>query len=202
MVYPSLEICLQIPLPTSLESLHCHGGRASSLINENRKYCCFINNNQIYDRLKLFLLAHKHGAVDSYGKLYNNTENGLPVRGSELSKLEILDHYWLTIAFENSFYPGYNTEKIIHPYSRGCLPFYNGGLDQTIFNAKSMFYLKDYDSYGDMIDDAYLTVTTREHLHEKLSQPLFIGNKIPSRFYPSSYLQSICDRIDLNGLID
>jgi len=174
--------------------------RIDQLITQKRGKCCFINNNEIYDRVKLYLMLSSRIDVDSYGKLYNNQPGGIALRGSERDKLDVLEKYWLTIAFENSYYPGYNTEKIIHPFAVGCIPFYNGGLDIRTFNSESLFFLPNYRSYGHMIDSALSTISSRSSLLRKLSEPLFVDNKIPDRFLPQAVLSSICDRIDLDSV--
>ncbi|HEY5226619.1 MAG TPA: glycosyltransferase family 10, partial [Methylovirgula sp.] len=40
------------------------------------------------------------------------------------SKYEILPGYRFNLCFENSIFPGYYTEKIVHAWAAGCIPLY------------------------------------------------------------------------------
>lgn len=116
----------------------------------NRKFCLFLNNNPIEDRLQLFNLLQEKIHVDSYGTLQNNT--GKTLRGTQQNKVFLLHDYKFNIAFENCYHPGYVTEKIIEPFEAGCIPLYNGGEKvKEYFNEKSYLYLKDYKTMEDYV---------------------------------------------------
>jgi len=157
------------------------------------KFCCFINNNPIEDRVNLFNGLHSYKHVDSYGYLYNNV--GYALRGSEKAKIDVVNHYKFTIAFENSFYPGYITEKLVQPYSVGSIPIYSGGLDETVFNKKSMVYRGDYQSIQDVIDEVKKIDQNDDLYQEYMSEPLFNENRIPDCFRPENVLKWIEERL-------
>jgi len=163
---------------------------------KDRKFCAFINNNQIEDRIKLFQELHKNEHVDSFGYLLNNTSKAL--RGSQYDKVKLLEDYKFTIAFENSYHQGYNTEKITEPLESGCIPLYNGGERvKEYFNPPSFIYYKDFkdiQSYTEHI----LKVHREQALYEEmvLCSPLNL-EKIYNDFDPSVILDKILERLDL-----
>ena len=115
------------------------------------KFCAFINNNPIKNRMKIFELLSKYKKVDSYGNLFNNV--GTVLRGSEQAKIDILKDYRFTIAFENSYHSGYNTEKIIQPLSVNCIPLYWGGEQvKDYFNMSKIVFADNFTSLEHMAE--------------------------------------------------
>ena len=155
--------------------------------------CCFMNNNPMEDRVKLYKSLSSRIKVNSYGKLFNNV--GYLLRGHEGDKCEIVKSHRFTISYENSYRHGYNTEKIIHPYSVGSIGIYSGGLDRTIFNSRALFFNEDYESEEDMIDDLIECSKNPIYFKEKVNEPLFIDDRLPSRLKPVSVLSWINERI-------
>lgn len=141
--------------PKSLPSnptFHCS---ISDLLNPGKikktKFCAFINNNPIDDRLKMFELLSSYKKVDSYGGLNNNVGGAL--RGSEEAKIRTIRDYKFTIAFENSYHPGYNTEKIIQPLSVNTIPLYKGGEKvKDYFNMNKVIYANNFSSLENMAE--------------------------------------------------
>lgn len=153
---------------------------------DQRKEMIFINNNFIKDRVKLFLRLQSLIHIDSYGKIFNN-QNG-PIRGSELDKHLILQNYRCTIALENSFYPGYITEKIIQPYAAGCIPIYRGGFDSNTFNPLSMILYDTYSNLDDLVNEVVSVCTNKNKWESYSKQPLFKDNQIPYQYTPCAVL--------------
>jgi len=119
-------------------------------VYKKTKFCAFINNNPIQDRLDIFHILSQYKKVDSYGKLHNNM--GFNLRGSEEDKINLLKDYKFTIAFENSFHDGYNTEKIIQPLSVGCIPLYKGGEKwKKYFNSNLVFNFNDRNNWENLV---------------------------------------------------
>ena len=178
---------------------------------KDRKFCAFINNNPIEDRIKLFhglsdiaCLTSCDGSrlpdfkeqVDSFGSLFNNT--GSALRGSQYDKVKLLERYKFTIAFENSYHPGYNTEKIIEPLESGCIPLYNGGERvRDYFNPKSFLYYKDYTSTDKYIS-AVLHICQNKDLYESivLQAPLNL-DKIEKDLSPTIILNKVLNLLNL-----
>ena len=146
----------------------------------------FINNNPIEDRIELFNKLSKYSRVDSYGSLFNNT--GGPIRGSEETKLKILEDHLFTISYENSIRTGYNTEKIIHPYSVNCMGIYSGGIDYSIFSGEGIVDAKAYDNFELMCNHIYEIAQNKEKWINAMIRPLFNNNKLPDDLLPLKVL--------------
>jgi hypothetical protein len=97
---------------------------------------------QLHDkRLDLIVELANRNAVDIFGRGWQNLEN-LPLfqaarlenirsifHGICENKHDLLGQYKFTIAFENTAYPGYVTEKIIDAMVAGSVPIYLGAPD-------------------------------------------------------------------------
>lgn len=182
------------PLPSNpTYHVNLSGLTARTNVIGEKKFCCFINNNPIKNRMELFSGLSRHKKVDSYGSLLNNV--GYDLRGSEEDKIKVLQNYKFSIAYENSHFPGYITEKIIHPYSVGSIAIYSGGFDREVFNNRSMVLREDYSTLQDMIDRVIDIDENDDLYQEYLSQPLFVGDRIGDQFYPDRVLRWIEDRL-------
>lgn len=106
--------------------------------------CCIINRysekkglNLLNERIKF---VNAFGTdIDIFGAVPGNEINKWKsysnYYGSVKNKIKTLMNYNFTIAFENSDYPGYITEKVIHAFVAGTIPLYWGGgeyLKETI----------------------------------------------------------------------
>lgn len=84
---------------------------------------CFIGNN--YEPFRAFALEKLEELgiiVDKYGSQTKPVSD----------KHSLLQKYKYTLCFENSYFPGYTTEKPVHSYLAGCRSLYWGGLDPII----------------------------------------------------------------------
>ena len=165
-------------------------------LKKERKFCAFINNNPIQDRMDLFNHLHSRKHIDSFGKLLNNT--GAALRGSQKDKVDLLWDYKFTISFENSYHAGYNTEKITEPMEVGCIPIYNGGERvKEYFNPDSFIDFKDFTSI-EKLSNRILEIDSDKDLYEHmvLAPPLKM-DKIMKDFKPSTVLNKILTALDL-----
>jgi len=138
----------------------------------NRKFCNFIYSNcHAKERIEFMNQLSKYKSVDSGGTTINNI--GFFVK----NKLEWLKEYKFTIAFENVSYPGYTTEKILHPLATKSIPIYWGNpLVYKDFNPKAFINCNDYNNFDEVIkrvieldndDDQYLAM---------LREPAFVND--------------------------
>ena len=104
------------------------------------KFCCMVvSNPNSKKRLEFFKNLSEFKQVDSGGAVLNN------IGGRVKNKLEFIKDYKFVIAFENSSYEGYTTEKILEPISMNCIPIYWGNkLVDKDFNPKRFI---NYDSF-------------------------------------------------------
>jgi hypothetical protein len=110
---------------------------------QKRKFCTFIQGNgNCKFRNNYFTLLNKIEKVDSYGTLFNNTGIKLDRSG----KIQKTKEYKFQLAFENSEYDGYVSEKIIDAFKSDIIPIYWGGTKiSNEFNPSSFI---DVNSLG------------------------------------------------------
>jgi hypothetical protein len=118
----------------------------------------------------------KYKKVDSGGRALNNI--GYLVG----NKLEFIKDYKFTIAFENSEYPGYTTEKLVHPKLVDSIPLYWGNPSVSKdWNTKSFISLYDFKSINEFIDfvksvdnddNLYYKILSESHFNEVKSRDL------------------------------
>jgi hypothetical protein len=89
------------------------------------RFCNFVYSNAgAKERIAFFEMLSKYKRVDSGGAVLNN------MNGSRVGdKVTFLEEYKFTIAFENSRYPGYISEKIVEPMLSNSIPIYWGCRD-------------------------------------------------------------------------
>ena len=102
---------------------------------ESRKFCTFVQGNGNCEfRNNFFFNLGKIEKVDSFGPLFNNTGQTLGRDG----KIETTKSYKFALAFENSEYDGYVSEKIVDAFKSDIIPLYWGGSKVSQeFNDKS-----------------------------------------------------------------
>lgn len=149
------------------------------------KFCNFIYNNHVPFRNKLFkkLSAYKH--IDAPGKCMNNmspvshndTNKSRSSNDWEIEKINFIKPYKFSIACENKFKDGYNTDRIIHSYLAGSIPIYYG--DNKInndFNPKSFINVSDCEYVKDAIEKISKIDNDDKLYNEMLNQPLLNKN--------------------------
>ena len=139
-------------------------------------FCSFVVSNatESEERINFFHELSKYKQVSSGGKYANNV--GGPVE----NKRDFISRYLFNIAFENSSYPGYTTEKIAEPWLEGCIPIYWGDPEITRdINPGCFINVHDFDCFDAAI--AYIKeVDVSPELQTKyLSAPFFRNNEVP-----------------------
>ena len=130
--------------------------------SHRRKSVAFIGNNaEPFRRHIITILRRNNIPVDEYGSHTN------PVA----DKIALLNEYKLVICPENSFHPGYTTEKLIHPFLAGCYMIYWGAADHLSLHDRS--YILNVST---TLDDKSLVAHARlvlEKCGNCLIEPLF-----------------------------
>lgn len=178
--------------------LYAFYGDVKSLINSRKniteilksktKFCCFIvSNPNSKTRNNFFKELSKIKHVDSGGSLYNN------IGGLVENKREFIRNYKFVIAFENSSFPGYVTEKIFEPLMEDCVPIYWGspviGKD---FNPKRFINSHDFPSFDEVIKHVIEVDNDDEKYLQYLKETAF-NNDEP---YESLKKENILNRLD------
>jgi len=104
---------------------------------QNRKFCSVVvSNNYLVEpsREEIFRKISEYKRVDSGGRAFNNI--GIPEGVKD--KAAFISGYKFNIAYENSIYSGYTTEKIVQAFAAGTIPIYAGDprVDE-LFNPES-----------------------------------------------------------------
>ena len=138
-----------------------------------RKFCSYVVSNNIGapERSRFFHLLSEYKKVDSGGRWENNVGGPVP------NKLDFIKDYKFNIAFENSMYDGYTTEKIMEPMLVNSLPIYWGNrLINKDFNPASFINVSDFPSLEaavehivmlDNNDDMYLSILSKPWFNDE-----------------------------------
>lgn len=150
----------------------------------NRKFCNFVYSNEkdgnaveLRKRFAKKLMEYKQ--VDCPGKVLHNIDTDIPPREGdwEAGKIDFLSRYKFTIAFENSSYIGYATEKLTDPFSAQSIPIYWGNPKVAEdFNTNAFICCNGYEDDFDAIikriieldtdDDKYLQMLRQNPMSE------------------------------------
>ena len=160
------------------------------------------------ERDRFFGLLNRRKAVDSLGSHLNNT-GPLPTEKGRFgdnffsSSIEIKSSYRFSIAFENTTYPEYTSEKIITSMLAGTIPIYWG--DPRIgekLNSRSFVNCHEYDSFEEVVERV-LEIDSDSALRDSvLSEPFITelqleslrSNLELSKINLSEFLYSIFDQ--------
>lgn len=107
------------------------------------KFCAAVFQNSAWPRFEtLGAFSARYKAIDAYGGA-----NNLSLGGTAYDKLKLLAQYKFSLCYENSSYPGYVTEKLLHAKVAGTIPIYWGSRTVALdFNpACCLFFDGDYD---------------------------------------------------------
>jgi GR25 family glycosyltransferase involved in LPS biosynthesis len=123
-------------------------------IPKREKFCSYIATNPRANR-ETFVeqLSSQYKRVDCGGKHLNNIGGAIPPGTNASGKIEHNKQYKFAIAFENTQYPGYVTEKICDVYKSGCIPIYWGTPDIIKdFNPSTFINANDFPDLDALID--------------------------------------------------
>jgi len=161
------------------------------------KFCNMVVSNLTSasdERIVFFKHLSKYKKVDSAGKVLNNMPEGLSVK----DKLKFQQQYKFSIAFENSTYPGYTTEKIIQAWAAGTIPIYWG--DPTIasqFNEKAFINCHAYSNWDEVVARVREVDEDDQLYLEIQKQPIINENSMLRQLIDDSYYKNW-----LYGIID
>ncbi|MEP7323856.1 MAG: glycosyltransferase family 10 [Saprospiraceae bacterium] len=173
--YPVTERNFRLPLYPLYGDIYelCKPKDAVSILKSKTKFCNFVvSNPQGKERNKFFKQLSKYKKVDSGGRFMNNI--GHPVT----DKNAFVQQYKFTLAFENSSYPGYTTEKIFQPMMVDSMPVYWGNpLIHLDFNTKSFINVNDYPDFESAIEQVIALDKDDDLYLQYMNQPYFLNNK-------------------------
>lgn len=145
-----------------------------AVLAEKTRFCAFVYSNaQARHRIKFLDKLGKYKPVDCGGKVRNN----LGYRVAD--KVAFLRAYKFCIAFENSSWPGYTTEKLPEAMMAGSVGIYWGNpLVALDFNPRAFINAHDYRSLDELVDFVVETDRSDALYRQYLLEPAFSGNEV------------------------
>ncbi len=147
-----------------------------TLLKNKTGFCSFVvsNSKESEERITFFHELSKYKKVASGGKYANN------VGGPVANKKEFISKYLFNIAFENTSYPGYTTEKIAEPWVAGSIPIYWGDPEVTKdINPDCFINMHDFKNFEDAIAYIKKVYESKALQIQYLNAPFFRNNKAP-----------------------
>lgn len=147
------------------------------------KFCCIVINTIKPERVEAYNLFNTYKKVEGFGRPFKNWFYG------EEEKLECISNYKFSICFENTIYPGYFTEKLIHAKVAGNIPIYSGDKSAEIdFNEKAYLNLVNYSNLTQMFDHIKMIDQSKYESERLNNEKLF-------KYDPKDLLEHIKDSI-------
>lgn len=155
-----------------------------AVLREKRGFCSFVVSNPCSPtRNRFFHKLSKYKKVDSAGRYLNN------VGGPVSDKRAFIRAYKFDIAFENSSYPGYTTEKITQPMTTHTVPIYWGNrLIDRDFNPRSFMNCFEFGSEDELIEHIIRVDNDESLYREYLRQPHYHNNEVNEFVKPENVL--------------
>ena len=143
-------------------------------LKAKKGFCSFVVSNCFADdvRAKFFDKLSEYKQVSSGGRFRNN------IGGAVADKKVFQSEHKFAIAFENTSYDGYCTEKLMEAFAAGTVPIYWG--DPNVakdFNPEAFINAHDYKNFDDVIERVK-QIDNDDALYLKIrnANPLLRGN--------------------------
>ena len=177
-----------------------------AVLKQKTKFCNFIYNHPVPIRSAFFHALEKYKPVDSPGSVCQNMPPiGLHADAYESrfglatdpfkEKLQFIQPYKFTIAFNNVNFPGYTDEKIYHPMLVNSIPIFWGNPHVNIdFNTRSFInaHDKEFSTKKDMFDYLISRIIELDKDDDKyvlmLKEPWYPNNTITPAVDPQRIL--------------
>lgn len=138
-------------------------------------------------RNRMFDLLSAYRPIASGGRYRNN------VGGPVADKRRFIRDYKFHLAYENSSYPGYTTEKLLHGLQADTVPIYWGDpLVAVDFNARRFINVADFASERAAIDRVIELNHDDVQFEAMLEQPWFVDGLLP----PVAELAPVINQFD------
>jgi hypothetical protein len=140
---------------------------------EKNKFCSIVFGSPVESRLKAIQSISDYKPVDVFGKI--NKNYFLP--DGEKYKLDLVSNYKFSLCYENTVYPGYHTEKLLHGKVAGNIPIYYGG--ETISNDfNENCFINASNMSLEQLNEKIKEIDNDDKLYQDiLKQPLFTERK-------------------------
>ncbi len=155
---------------------------------EEKKFCNTVVSNDLGCNVRdaYFDALCTYKMVDSGGRHKNNLPDGQPVP----DKLAFQKNYKFSMAFENSRFPGYVTEKIVDAWAAGTIPIYWGAPDvKDYFNAKAFVDCSAMESPEELIPLIKELDQDEDRVRAMLREPIVLPESKLASMLASDYLE-------------
>lgn len=157
--------------PTDLErAIHKHENYQKGIM-QKESFCSFVYSNAFGSQYRkmLYEKLSEYKKVNSGGSFLNNI--GYIVQ----NKYEFQKKHKFVIAFENSDYPGYTSEKIVHAFAAGAIPIYWGDKrisdvfnEDAFINCNTYFEIHSAHEAISIIVDKIIMIDNDDELYRKM----------------------------------
>jgi len=156
-----------------------------SILTKKKEFCAYVmsnTTNSADQRTRIYELLSDYKKVNSGGRWRNNV--GGPVE----DKLAFQATHKFAIAFENSFSPGYLTEKFAEAAMADTIPIYWGDPRiGEIFNPKAFVNCHDYDSLEAVVARVIEIDQNDELYQSMLQEPWFPNEAEPECLHDETF---------------
>lgn len=136
-----------------------------SISEPREKFCCAFFNNSEPTRISLLNTLGKIEGVDTFGQLFNR-----PIK----AKNDVAREYVFMLTPENSYYPGYITEKVFEARNVGCIPIWWGNNELRELNPKAIVDATQLNTV-DLLAEVKKIYSSRQLQQEMLSEPILLS---------------------------
>jgi len=134
-----------------------------------------VSNGASPTRNRIHRRLDDYSVVASGGRYQNN------VGGPVADKAAFISQYKFNLACENSSYPGYVTEKLLHALQANTIPIYWGAPDVGLdFNPARFINVNDFESDDALMDRIVQLDRDDDAYCDVLSQPWFPNGELPT----------------------
>jgi hypothetical protein len=158
----------------------------ASVSMDRESFCCFVAGNHELHRLHAVEALSQVGRVEVFGNVGNR-----PLRAS---KFDLLKQFRFNICFENSTYPGYYTEKLVHAWVGGCVPLYFADpWCRREFNSRAFINRTEFTTLDDFAKHVATIEASKQAQVDIASEPLLL--EAPSLEPVVEFLRQACERM-------
>ncbi|MBX9757314.1 MAG: hypothetical protein K2Y29_00950 [Beijerinckiaceae bacterium] len=160
--------------------------RPDAPVASRDRFCCFVAGNPELHRLNAVEALRAIDTVDCFGNIWGNALKS--------SKLDLLPGYRFNLCFENSMFPGYYTEKILHSWAAGCVPLYFADrFADHDFNPAAFINRAAFPALRDFVDHVRKINSSPDAMTDIASQPLVLRE--PSLEPAIEFIRKACENL-------
>lgn len=174
--YARIPLYMMFQYKNSYLQLNSRNEFTKDMLDKKTGFCNFVYSNCFAqdNRTIMFEKLSQYKKVDSGGRYRNN------IGGAVKDKLTFQQNYKFSIAFENTSYNGYCTEKLPEAFAARTIPIYYGDpMVAEDFDERAFVNCHKYSSFDEVIDRVKEIDQNDELYLEMINTPPVIIQKQP-----------------------